>query len=152
VHFNAKLSSSATFRNPSLLVNLMAFAGIDQEFAQYDSSLPEELKVVPVGGFPREAYKDELAKSQARITKRDEERGRDGRKIEFVPPLTKARDGATRASKGSAAERVMAGLEGAKPKSPHVSGYGGRREPETRRSRFDDGRSRKRERSRSPRR
>jgi len=136
----------------------MAFAGIDSEFAQYDSSLPEEVKVVPVGGFPKYAYKEELARSQVRISKRrEEEKARGGeRRVEFVNASSanggKVMDGVR--GKGSAAERVMAGLERDKSRSPAVSDSGLRRREvgEQRKSRFEDKHERKRERSRSPRR
>jgi len=134
----------------------MTFAGIDSEIAQYDSSLPEEVKVVPSGGFPKHAYKEDLAKSQVKIAKRkEEEKARGGeRKVEFVTASTnggKGVDGVR--GKGSAAERVMAGLERDKSRSPAVSDYGRRRDAgDQRKSRFDDRQGKKRERSRSPRR
>lgn len=133
----------------------MAFAGIDEEFGQYDSSLPDEVKAVPVGGFPKEAHQAALAKSQQKFAKkREEEKARGERKMEFVPSNTSAagKVAEVKGLKGSASERVMAGLDREKSRSPQVSDSGKRREPEQRRSRFDDRQGRKRERSRSPRR
>ena len=85
VHFNAKISSLSTLRNPSLLPNLLKYAGINEEPGQYASTLPSELAPMPEGGFPSSAYVEQLAKSQQDITKRKEgERIAARRPPEFV--------------------------------------------------------------------
>ena len=147
IHFNDKLAKSSALKNPSLLQKLMDFAGIDEE-DQYNTTLPED--IWNPKGFPAWAYKEELAKSQQDITKRrEEERSRLQREsIEFVLATNStelARNG-TPANSGnnkglSAAERVMAGLDRDRIKSPHLSSGNTRKDSERRVSRFDDTRS-----------
>lgn len=159
IHFNEKLEKSAALRNPSLLQKLMDFAGISDE-DQYASVLPPEV-AVPTS-FPAWAYADQLAKTQQEITKkRETEKARMQREaIDFVPSTGSgsssrgATPGSTagRSMRGSAAERVMAGLDKDKPRSPMTHDGAKRKETERRRTRFDDTRSRFRSRSRSPRR
>lgn len=129
MHFNDKLAKSSALKNPSLLRKLMDFVAIEEQ-DQYASTLPKDLWDPTV--FPPWAYKEELAKAQQNLlTKREEERARKQREaIDFVPeslsatssrggtPITSAGRGGWR---GSAAERVMAGLDRDKGRSPQVS-------------------------------
>ena len=129
MHFNDKLAKSSALKNPSLLRKLMDFVAIEEQ-DQYASTLPKDLWNPT--GFPPWAYKEELAKQQQEsFKKREEERSkkqRDG--VDFVPESLSATSsrGATPTTsasrsgwKGSAAERVMAGLDRDKVKSPQVS-------------------------------
>lgn len=119
IHFNAKLASSSALRNPSLLPKLMQSAAINSPM-QYATTLPVDLW--DPTGFPDWAYKEELAISQKQIlTKKDEERMKTQREsIDFVSASNSTRSskeptGPLNSAKGlrvSAAERVMAGLEG----------------------------------------
>ncbi|KAI9865989.1 MAG: hypothetical protein M1813_001956 [Trichoglossum hirsutum] len=164
VHFNEKLAKSSALKNPSLLQKLMGFAGIEGQ-GQYASTLPKDIwdpEALPVWG-----YKEELAKSQQEITKRlEEERARELREtIDFVPATASgdsSRGGTPGLSSGkglgrSAAERVMAGLDRERTRSPLVNDGTKRREIERRggrvrdrsRSRSRDRRKRSRSRSRS---
>ncbi|KAL4896401.1 HCNGP-like protein-domain-containing protein [Aspergillus ambiguus] len=61
VHFNEKLASSASLRNPSLLHKLREHAGIDDQ-AQYSTSLP--LEIWDMTRLPTWGYKEELLKAQ----------------------------------------------------------------------------------------
>lgn len=156
IHFNAKLASSSALKNPSLLQNLMKFAGID-ELDQYSSALPSELSPIPEGGFPKLAYVEELAKSQQEILKR-KEMEKLGERREFVVASAPSsgsgtpQSGGRIVSKGSATERVMAGLDRERTRSPQVAIGTGRKDTEQRVSRFDDRNGRRRSRSRSPKR
>ena len=147
VHFNDKLAKSSALKNPSLLQKLMDFAGIDEE-DQYNTTLPEDIwnpKAIPAW-----AYKEELAKSQQEISKkREEEKSRVQREsMDFVPATnsTESTRNGTPAKSGnnkglSAAERVMAGLDRDRVKSPHGNSGNTRKDIERRISRFDDTRS-----------
>jgi hypothetical protein len=165
IHFNEKLAKSSALKNPSLLQKLMGFAGIEGQ-AQYATTLPKE--IWDPEDFPTWGYKEELAKSQQEITKRLEEvRARELREtIDFVPATASresSRGGTPGLSSGgkslgrSAAERVMAGLDRERTRSPLVYDGGKRRETERRggrirdrsRSRSRDRRKRSRSRSRS---
>ncbi|KAH0565705.1 hypothetical protein GP486_000897 [Trichoglossum hirsutum] len=165
VHFNEKLAKSSALKNPSLLQKLMGFAGIEGQ-DQYASTLPKDIwdpEAIPAWG-----YKEELAKSQQEITKRlEEERARELREaIDFVPASASGDSsrsgtpGLSSAGKSlgrSAAERVMAGLDRERTRSPLVNDGAKRREIERRgirvrdrsRSRSRDRRKRSRSRSRS---
>lgn len=83
VHFNEKLASSSSLKNPSLLGKLSVFAGLDPA-DQYATTLPTELW--DPQGFPSWAFKDELAKTQEQAAKlRDEQIKRGVRPgVEFV--------------------------------------------------------------------
>ncbi len=129
VHFNDKLAKSSALKNPSLLHKLMGFVAIAEQ-DQYASTLPKDLWDPTV--FPPWAYKEELAKAQQQSFKRrEEERARKQREaLEFVPESSSATSsrGATPPTsavrstwRGSAAERVMAGLNRDKVRSPHDS-------------------------------
>ncbi|KAB8336643.1 hypothetical protein FH972_020954 [Carpinus fangiana] len=85
VHFNQRLASSSALKNPSLLKNLMDFAEIN-EHEQYATTLPKELKPVPIDGYPYSAYAEELGKSQERLTKRAGKENAGRQKVDFVGP------------------------------------------------------------------
>ena len=126
VHFNDKLANSSALKNPSLLQKLMDFSGLD-EADQYSTTLRED--VWNPQGFPTWAYKEELAKSQQEVSKKkEEERARLQREsIDFVPATnsghasrggTPAANTGAKGVRGSAAERVMAGLDRGGTSSP----------------------------------
>lgn len=128
VHFNEKLAKSSALKNPSLLQKLMASAGVD-EHDQYSTTLPKD--IWDPTGFSSWAYKEELAKSQQELTKRNEEdiSRLQRESVDFVPATrTEPRNrGGTPGSavvakgfRGSAAERVMAGLDRESTMSPQV--------------------------------
>ena len=107
----------------------MDFAEIG-EAEQYATTLPKE--VWDPTAVPEWAWKEELGKSQQKITKqREEEKAKGEReKVDFVPAVG-SREGsrsgtpsgsASRTGQRSAAERVMAGLEGGRSNSPLVQG------------------------------
>ncbi|KAI9781415.1 MAG: hypothetical protein M1839_006009 [Geoglossum umbratile] len=165
IHFNEKLAKSSALKNPSLLQKLMTFAGVDGQ-AQYASTLPKD--IWDPEAFSAWAYKEGLAKSQQEITRRlEEEKAREPREaIDFVPATASGGSsrggtpGLTSSGKGlgrSAAERIMAGLDRERTRSPLVPDGGKRREIERRggrvrdrsRSRSRDRRKRSRSRSRS---
>lgn len=139
VHFNAKLASSSALKNPSLLPKLMGFAGVNAE-KQYATTLPVDLW--DPAGFPEWAYREELAKNQQAVLKRKEEqRTKASREtIEFISANNSEQSsrGGTpglafgRGMKGSAVERVMAGLDrrGGRPET--VSSRGSSRSPQRR--------------------
>lgn len=145
VHFNAKLATSPALKNPSLLPKLMEFAGVkDQQ--QYATTLPPDLW--DPEGFPDFAYKEELARSQKEISKRKEEEKakatREG--IEFVSAaesgqasrgVTPGSGVGSKAIRGSAAERVMAGLDRDRTSSPKTGAAGPKKEMERRGGRSD---------------
>lgn len=70
VHFHDRLLASSAFHNPSLMEELMEFAGIS-EADQYATTLPKW--AADPTGYPKWAYKDELAKSQDKERKRREQ-------------------------------------------------------------------------------
>ncbi|KAK2812367.1 hypothetical protein FQN50_001366 [Emmonsiellopsis sp. PD_5] len=152
VHFNEKLASSSSLRNPGLLSKLMQHAGIDEQ-AQYATSLPPDLWDVSTT-LPPWGYKEELQKSQQDIRRKIEEKASTPREaIDFVSGggSGESSRGATPSSgkgKLSAAERVMACLSRERTGSPMNPERGGRASLE-RRPRGGDS-SQKRQRSRSP--
>ena len=128
VHFNQKLANSSALKNPSLMQKLMDFSDID-EAGQYASTLSKELW--NPDAFPEYAYKEELVKSQQKISRRKEEeklRGpREG--VDFVPASCtepSSRSGTPgvggKGGQKSAAERIMAGLDRGRSSSPQVAG------------------------------
>ncbi|EEH37946.2 hypothetical protein PAAG_00867 [Paracoccidioides lutzii Pb01] len=156
VHFNEKLASSSSLRNPSLLAKLMEHAGVDGQ-AQYSTSLPKELWD-PVSTLPPWGYKEELLKSQQEVRRKIEEKKASGPReaIDFVSAGGggQSREPATPPggkSRPSAAERVMAGLNRERTSSPMNPERGRRTADLERRSRRQS-RSppEKRKRSRSP--
>ncbi|OCL11343.1 hypothetical protein AOQ84DRAFT_287419 [Glonium stellatum] len=156
VHFNERIEKSSALRNPSLLKQLTDFAGIN-EIDQYASTLSEDM-AVPTS-FPDWAYVEQLTTTQKEITKkREEEQAKAQREaIEFIPATgsgasSRAATPGSKVPRGSAAERVMIGLDREKTRSPMVQESSKRKELERRGGRFDSSRSRFRSRSRSPRR
>ncbi|CAL3962144.1 unnamed protein product [Diplocarpon coronariae] len=137
VHFNEKLAKSDALKNPSLMQKLMDFADID-DAGQYLTTLPRDLW--DPYGFPAHAFKEELAKSQQRILKRQEEDKAKGQRdsLDFVPATSTSeipsRNGTLsnsgRPGQKSAAERIMAGLDINRPSSSQAQGS-------KRKSRFD---------------
>jgi hypothetical protein len=118
IHFNAKLASSSALKNPSLLHKLMQFAAVEDEM-QYATTLPTTLWD-PLG-FPEWAYKEGLGSAQKELSQKKEEvRAKTQREnIEFVSAGNSADSskvgalrilGGSKGSRGSAVERVMAGL------------------------------------------
>jgi len=129
VHFNEKLARSSALKNPGLFQKLTASAGVD-EHDQYSTTLPRE--IWDPTGFPSWAYKEELAKSQQELTKKNEEdKSRLQREsVSFISatrtePLSRSGTpgsvGVAKGFRGSAAERVMAGLDRESTRSPQVS-------------------------------
>ncbi|KAK2783927.1 hypothetical protein FQN52_009448 [Onygenales sp. PD_12] len=152
VHFNEKLASSSSLRNPGLLSKLMEHAGIDEQ-VQYATSLPADLW--DTSTLPPWGYKEELQKSQQDIRRKIEEKKASTPReaIDFVSGGASgesSRGGTPASGKGklSAAERVMAGLSRERTSSPMNPERGGRASLE-RRPRGGD-LSQKRQRSRSP--
>ncbi|KAJ5947005.1 hypothetical protein N7466_000020 [Penicillium verhagenii] len=83
VHFNTKLASTTSLKNPSLLIKMMEHAGIDEQ-AQYDTSLPLELWNTST--LPPWAFKEELLRAQQEARQRMEDKKSSGQRssIEFV--------------------------------------------------------------------
>lgn len=83
IHFNEKLASSSSLKNPSLLKKMMGHAGIIDE-AQYSTSLPPDLW--DMSNLPKWGYKEELLKTQQEIRRKTEEKRLPGQRdsIEFV--------------------------------------------------------------------
>ncbi|KAL2046081.1 hypothetical protein N7G274_001528 [Stereocaulon virgatum] len=119
VHFNAKLASSSALKNPSLLPKLMDFAGLDEQ-QQYATTLSAELW--NPADFPEWAYKEELLKSQQSVLKKKEQEKskapREG--IDFAGATNSSQPSkggipgfgtGSKAIKGNALDRVMAGLD-----------------------------------------
>ena len=129
IHFNTKLGSSSALKNPSLLPKLMDFAGVGSEW-QYTTTLSTELW--DPAGWPTWGYKEELAEAQCRLSKRKEEEGV-CESIAFVAAGTaRLSSGFTvgKATKASAAERVMASLDKDKKFLPEPNTAGVRNEAE----------------------
>ena len=133
VHFNEKLARSSALKNPALLQKLMASAGME-ESDQYKTTLPRALW--DPSGFPPWAYKEELAQSQQKLLATKEEECKKVKRdaLDFVPASaseqssranTPAGDGGPR-SRGSATERVMAGLNRDRGISPQTSSLASR--------------------------
>lgn len=119
VHFNAKLASSSALKNPSLLPKLMDFAGLDEP-QQYATTLPVDLW--DPAGFPEWAYKEELLRfQQSTLKRKEEEKAKASREsIDFVSATNSGQSSrggtpgfgaGSKAARGSALERVMAGLD-----------------------------------------
>ena len=84
VHFNAKLASSSSLKNPSLLKKMMEHAGINEQ-SQYDSSLPAGLW--NPSNLPKWGFKEELLRTQQDFRKQSEEKKASGQRssVDFVP-------------------------------------------------------------------
>ncbi|KAJ5224142.1 hypothetical protein N7468_008684 [Penicillium chermesinum] len=83
VHFNAKLATSSSLKNPSLLRKMMQHSGIEEQ-AQHETSLPGDLW--DTYAFPRWGFKDELLKTQQEIRNKIEARRNNEQRssIQFV--------------------------------------------------------------------
>ena len=150
IHFNENLAKSSASRNPNLLEKLMAFAGLD-ESEQHSTTLPTELW--DPTGFPSWAYRDELGKAREEAERlREEQRARAPREfVDFVPSSSSGPSGryagaGGKGLRGSAAERVMAGLDREKPRSPHAFESSSRGSGSRKRSRSPGRRKRSRSR------
>ena len=161
IHFNEKLAHSSALKNPSLLARLMNAAGVSAD-QQYDTTLPNNLW--DLSSFPPWAFKEELAKSQQEMLKRkEEERARSQREnINFVSASasgnssragTPSSNTGPKGLRGSVAERVMAGLDKERSRSPHTSASANRGANDKRTTRFhnEDRQDRARVRSKWPR-
>ena len=71
VHFNTKLASSSSLKNPSLLMKMMEHAGVEEQW-QYDTSLPTE--VWSTSSLPSWAYKEELLRAQQALRREMEDK------------------------------------------------------------------------------
>lgn len=119
----------------------MDFAGIDDQ-GQYATALPKH--IWDPTAFPPSAYKEELAKSQQEILKRKEEEKRAVQRqaVDFVPAsgegtgagssgggggarVTESIRISNASSGRSAAERIMAGLDRERSRTPNTVGSGG---------------------------
>ena len=117
IHFNAKLASSSSLKNPSILPKLMEATGAESS-KQYATTLPLELWNPFV--FPEWGFIEGLAKSQQEISKEiEKEKGKTQReKIGFVSAgdlTTSNRDKppghGIKPGQGSAVARVMTGFD-----------------------------------------
>ncbi|MCJ1247438.1 hypothetical protein MMC30_004652 [Trapelia coarctata] len=158
VHFNEKLARSSALKNPSLLKKLMDFAGVEED-QQYATTLPAD--IWDPTGFPAAVYKEQLASSQQEILKRREEERANAQRgaIDFVSASasnqssrsgTPASGTNSKGFRGSAAERVMAGLDRDRVQSPRTSNLVARSTSSRGNARNEDRDSRWRARSRSP--
>ncbi|OTA55501.1 hypothetical protein K449DRAFT_388175 [Hypoxylon sp. EC38] len=80
VHFNSKVASNPSLRNPALMDKLSKFVELDAPADQYQTTLPAD--IWDPAAFPRWAYKEQLKQSQA-----DTEKARartKGAPVEFV--------------------------------------------------------------------
>ncbi|KAI5779496.1 HCNGP-like protein-domain-containing protein [Geopyxis carbonaria] len=153
IHFNEKLLRSPSLRNPNLLQKLTAFVGFDAE-DQYASNLPKDLW--DPRGFKKEAYTEELDKSQVKVAEAREKARLEGERntLEFVGEVKGERNLLNNKGKDtaptSAAERVMRGLDRQRKEAPapreRERPTGGRFDRERDGRRIDD-RDKKRRRS-----
>ncbi|KAJ5217535.1 uncharacterized protein N7469_011160 [Penicillium citrinum] len=83
VHFNSKLASSSSLKNPSLLKKMMEHAGINEQ-SQYNTSLPAE--IWDISSLPQWGFKEELLRTQQDARQRQEEKNSSGQRsaVEFV--------------------------------------------------------------------
>jgi hypothetical protein len=83
VHFNSKLASSSSLKNPSLLTKMMEHAGINEQ-SQYDTSLPAD--VWSTSNLPRWGFKEELLRTQQELRKKMEQKNASGQRtaVDFV--------------------------------------------------------------------
>ncbi|KAJ5235915.1 hypothetical protein N7489_006006 [Penicillium chrysogenum] len=83
VHFNSKLASSSSLKNPSLLKKMMEHAGINEQ-SQYDTSLPADLW--NPSDLPKWGFKEELLRTQQDFRKQSEEKKASGERssVDFV--------------------------------------------------------------------
>ncbi|CAK4013256.1 meiotically up-regulated gene 151 -like [Lecanosticta acicola] len=79
IHFNERLQSSSSLRNPSLLPKLMDFAAIST-LDSYKSALPEGIAVP--SAWPDQSYAENLLRQNERNEKK---RLAQRRELDFVP-------------------------------------------------------------------
>lgn len=101
VHFNAKLASSSSLKNPSLLTKMMEHAGIDEP-SQYDTPLPADLW--DTTNLPAWAFKEELLRAQQDFRQSVEDKKSLGQRtsIDFV---SKSSESPSRVASGPEAKR-----------------------------------------------
>ncbi|KAG0158756.1 hypothetical protein PDIDSM_6275 [Penicillium digitatum] len=87
VHFNSKLASSSSLKNPSLLKKMMEHSGISEQ-SQYDTSLPADLW--NPSNLPKWGFKEELLRTQLDSRKKSEEKKASGQRssVNFVSGTT----------------------------------------------------------------
>ncbi|KAJ5350514.1 hypothetical protein N7541_008241 [Penicillium brevicompactum] len=87
VHFNSKLASSTSLKNPSLLANMMSHAGITEQ-SQYDTSLPAD--VWSTSTLPPWGFKGELLRAQHELRRNTEAQKTSGQRtsVDFVSGST----------------------------------------------------------------
>ncbi|KAJ5343527.1 uncharacterized protein N7506_003351 [Penicillium brevicompactum] len=87
VHFNSKLASSTSLKNPSLLANMMSHAGITEQ-SQYDTSLPAD--VWSTSTLPPWGFKGELLRAQHELRRNMEAQKTSGQRtsVDFVSGST----------------------------------------------------------------
>ncbi|KAJ5974001.1 hypothetical protein N7481_011211 [Penicillium waksmanii] len=83
VHFNSKLASSSSLKNPSLLKKMMEHAGLNEQ-SQYNTSLSTELW--DPSSLPQWGFKEELLRAQQDARQKLEEKNASGQRsaVEFV--------------------------------------------------------------------
>ncbi|KAJ5739709.1 hypothetical protein N7533_012493 [Penicillium manginii] len=83
VHFNSKLASSSSLKNPSLLKKMMEHAGINEQ-SQYNTSLSTELW--DPSSLPEWGFKEELLRVQQDARQKLDEKNAAGQRssVEFV--------------------------------------------------------------------
>jgi HCNGP-like protein len=86
VHFNERLASSTSIKNPNLFAKLLDSFGISAE-DQYATTLPASLW--DPSSFPQWSYKEELAKAQIEAQKQLESQAAASGHVEFVPASEK---------------------------------------------------------------
>lgn len=83
VHFNSKLASSSSLKNPSLLKKMMEHAGINEQ-SQYNTALSTELW--DASSLPQWGFKEELLRAQQDARQKLDEKNASGQRsaVEFV--------------------------------------------------------------------
>ena len=155
-HFNWRLETSSVMKDPGHLHRLLDFAGITGE-RRYMSTLPENLAVPTL--WPEWAYVEHLSESRKQILETKEEKKAQGKRdnVDFVKAIDSGTSNGTttsgsggRAGAQSAAERIMAGINGRKADKKHSEDSGRKRELEHRGNKGDLSQGKYRSRSRSP--
>ncbi|KMP02383.1 hypothetical protein CIHG_06394 [Coccidioides immitis H538.4] len=113
IHFNEKLASSSSLKNPSLFSSLRQHAGLE-EMSQYGTSLDHS--IWDVTSLPHWGYKEELQRAQQEIrSKITEKKGLTPRaSVDFVgasKEMNRHDNPAGRTVKPSAVEHLMTDLD-----------------------------------------
>jgi hypothetical protein len=103
VHFNARLQTSSSLRNPSLLPKLMEFAGVTKDDS-YRSTLDEDAGGVPAK-WGEESYVESLVRENDRWRKR---KLKEREKVDFVPSKSEASSAVGTPKAGAATETKKA--------------------------------------------